>query len=71
MAVFFCGLEATSDVEPEIDVVRAASTRELTERRAEAVREIQLQGVSTRTLFYRDAPFRAIWVVAGQARYCP
>src|SRR5256885_16405092 len=49
-------------------VVRIAAARELTEGRAEAVREIQLQGVATRALFDGDAPFRAVRIVAVQAR---
>ena len=52
------GLEAARDVETQIDVVRAAAARELPERRAERVREIQLQRVAARALFNRDAPLR-------------
>src|SRR4051812_18413439 len=67
-SVFFRALEAARDVEPEIDVVRAAAAGELTQGCAETVGEIQLQGVATRTLFNGNAPLRAVRVVAVQPR---
>src|SRR6185312_17139481 len=72
-SVFFCGLffrglEAARDVESEVDVVRVAAARELTQSRAEGVREIQLQGVATRALFNCNTPLGAVRIVAVEAR---
>src|SRR4029079_2189268 len=67
VSVFRCGLETTGNVETEIDVVRASSTRELPERRAERIGEIQLQGMTAGALLDPDTPLANVRIVTVQA----
>src|SRR3954451_15988601 len=66
--VFFRSSEATCDVEPQINLVRASASRELAERGRERVREIQLERVPTGPLLNTNPPFPAVGVVAMQTR---
>ena len=62
------GLEPPHQIEPEIDIVRAAAARDLAERRPERVGEVQLHRVARRLFFDGESPRAAPGIVALHAR---